>query len=139
MATTLGLEVTLDMDFDAAIERVTAALQGEGFGVLTRIDLHDAFKNKLGVEFRRYAILGACNPKLAHRAVTSTPEIGLLLPCNVTVEEALSGAGATLVRIVDANQMMRTAGMEDDGVLPGVAREASERLQRVAHALADAT
>ncbi|MGI9237673.1 MAG: DUF302 domain-containing protein, partial [Woeseiaceae bacterium] len=82
----LGFEVRLTLGKDEAIDQVTEALKAEGFGVLTRIEIDQAFKEKIGVQFRPYTILGACNPNLAHAALTSVPEIGLMLPCNVTVE-----------------------------------------------------
>ena len=108
------------------------ALKEEGFGVLTRIDVHDAFKEKLGVEFRNYSILGACNPPLAHKALSSRPDAGLMLPCNVIVEES---DGGTLVRIVDPAAMMQAGGFESDPVLQEVGGEAEVRLKRVAEAL----
>lgn len=77
--------------FDAAIQRVTEALKGEGFGVLTRIDVHDIFKAKLGKDFRKYAILGACNPRYASEALGAELGVGLVLPCNVTVFEGDDG------------------------------------------------
>jgi uncharacterized protein (DUF302 family) len=132
---TLGFELDLDLPFDSAIERVTAALGEEGFGVLTRVDVHQAFKQKLGVEFRPYAILGACNPNLAHRALSERPEAGLLLPCNVTVEATGSGSR---VRIIDPDEMMKAGGLDDDPVLGEVGREARARLSRVARALGGA-
>jgi uncharacterized protein (DUF302 family) len=132
---TLGFELDLDLPFDSAIERVTAALAEEGFGVLTRVDVHQAFKQKLGVEFRPYAILGACNPNLAHRALSARPEAGLLLPCNVTVESAESGSR---VRIIDPDEMMKAGGLDGDPVLGEVGREARARLSRVARALGGA-
>ena len=82
----LAFEAKLAQPHDRAIETVTAALKSEGFGVLTRIDAHTTFREKLGVEFRPYSILGACNPPLAHRVLSHRAEAGLLLPCNVTVE-----------------------------------------------------
>lgn len=81
----------LNLSFEAAIDRVTTALQEEGFGVLTEIDVRDTLKKKLDVDFRKYRILGACNPPLAHRALTVEDKIGLMLPCNVIVQEAAEG------------------------------------------------
>ncbi|MCA0939745.1 DUF302 domain-containing protein [Salipiger pacificus] len=127
-----GTSVTLERPFDAALEAVTAALAAEGFGVISRIDLDKAFAEKLGKEFRRYTILGACNPGLAHRAVTARPDVGLLLPCNVTVEEAPGGA---LVRLVDAGQMMAMGDLGEVPEIAELAADAGARLGRVAEAL----
>ena len=129
----LSYDIALGLDYDQALERVQAALKEEGFGVLTRIDIHDAFKEKIGVDFRRYSILGACNPPLAHKALSSRPDAGLMLPCNVTVEE--DGQGGSLVRIVDAQAMMQAGGLEDDPVLAEVGGDAGARLKRVASSL----
>lgn len=128
-------DVRLNCSHDEAIGLVTRALGDEGFGVLTRIDLHDKFREKLGIEFRSYTILGACNPALANLALSAVPEIGLLLPCNVTVEA--TDDGASLVRIINARTMMDTAGFADDDRIAPVGREADERLQRVAEVLAN--
>jgi uncharacterized protein (DUF302 family) len=128
----LAYEVMIDAPYEEALPRVIEALKQEGFGVLTRIDVHDAFKEKLGVDFRNYSILGACNPPLAHRALSSRPDAGLMLPCNVVVEQ--SGDG-TLVRIVDPAAMMQAGGLAGDPVLLEVGAEAEVRLKRVAEAL----
>jgi uncharacterized protein (DUF302 family) len=130
--TGMAFEVTLDGPYAESLERVIEALKEEGFGVLTRIDVHDAFKEKLDVEFRNYSILGACNPPLAHKALSSRPDAGLMLPCNVIVEENDEG---TLVRIVDPAAMMQAGGFEGDPVLKEVGGEAEIRLKRVAKAL----
>jgi uncharacterized protein (DUF302 family) len=128
----MAYEVTIDAPYDQALQRVIDALQVEGFGVLTRIDVHDAFKEKLGVEFRNYSILGACNPSLAHKALSSRPDAGLMLPCNVIVEETDDG---TLVRIIDPAAMLQAGGLAGDPVLEEVGGEAEVRLKRVARAL----
>jgi uncharacterized protein (DUF302 family) len=128
----LAYEVMIDAPYEEALPRVIEALKQEGFGVLTRIDVHDALKEKLGVEFRNYSILGACNPPLAHRALSSRPDAGLMLPCNVVVEQ--SGEG-TLVRIVDPAAMMQAGGLAGDPVLQEVGAEAEVHLKRVAEAL----
>lgn len=128
-----GFEVELALEGEAAVHRVTDALKEEGFGVLTRIDLDRAFAEKLGIEFRPYAILGACNPTLAHRAVTARPEVGLLLPCNVTVES--TGSGGSLVRIIDPDAMLGVGPLAADPDIQAVAREARARLERVAETL----
>ncbi len=128
----MAYEVTIEAPYAEALPRVIAALEAEGFGVLTRIDVHDAFKEKLGVEFRNYSILGACNPPLAHKALSNRPDAGLMLPCNVIVEENDDG---TLVRIADPAVMMQVGGLADDPVLQEVGSEAEQRLKRVAEAL----
>jgi uncharacterized protein (DUF302 family) len=128
----MAFEVTLDSPYAESLERVIDALKVEGFGVLSRIDVHDAFKEKLGLEFRNYTILGACNPPLAHKALSNRPDAGLMLPCNVIVEENDDG---TLVRIVDPAAMMQAGGFEGDPVLKEVGGEAEIRLRRVAEAL----
>ena len=130
--TGMAYEVTIDAPYAEALPRVIEALKVEGFGVLTRIDVHDAFKEKLGVDFRNYSILGACNPPLAHRALSNRPDAGIMLPCNVIVEES---DGGTLVRIVDPAAMMQAGGLAGDPVLEEVGSEAEVRLKRVAEAL----
>lgn len=129
----MAFEVTVPAPFAEAQEKVVEALKAEGFGVLTRIDVHDTLKAKLGVDFRNYAILGACNPALAHKALSNRPDAGLMLPCNVIVEEV---EGGTLVRIVDPAAMMKAGGFEDDPALQEVGGDAGARLKRVAESLA---
>jgi len=94
--TNLGIKKTLDLSFDQALARVPEALGTEGFGVLTEIDVQGTLKQKLGVEFRRYRILGACNPPFAHQALTEDLEVGLMLPCNVVVYEGDDGRAVVL-------------------------------------------
>jgi len=134
MSESLSIDVELDCGMNEAIESVTTALQEEGFGVLTRIDVDATLKQKIDVDFRPYVILGACNPKLAHRALSAKPEAGLLLPCNVTVEQ--TGEKKSLVRIINARQMMQFGGIGEDAALREVGTEADERLRRVAKSLA---
>ena len=128
----IGHTIELEGDFDTALERVIDSLASEGFGVITRIDMDETFREKLGVEFRRYVILGACNPKLAHKAVSDAAEIGLLLPCNVTVESTGDGVR---VRLLDAERMIGDAGMGESETLKELAEDAGGRLQRVAESL----
>ncbi len=125
-----GFKTLLSLPYETAIEKVTEALKVEGFGVLTSIDVKETLKKKLDVDFRRYAILGACNPPLAHKALSARPEIGLLLPCNVIVYE--EDANSTVVNITDPMAMFN---FMDDNSLESVANEAHQRLQRVAEAL----
>jgi uncharacterized protein (DUF302 family) len=115
------------INFEQALERVSAALKKEGFGILTEIDVKDTLKKKLNVDFRRYVILGACNPPLAHRALSAEPQIGLLLPCNVVVQEAPEGGGV-IVSILDPKQMFT---LVDNPAVRPVAEEADQRLRRV--------
>ena len=130
----LGDQVELDCGFDAAIDRVTDALQAEGFGVISRIDIDDKFREKLGIDFRRYSILGACNPGLAHKALSSEAQVGLLLPCNICVEETDAGAR---VHLVDAENMMSASGLGDNESIGELGKDAGARLERVAGALRD--
>jgi len=130
--TAMSFEVELAQPHERAIDAVSDALKAEGFGILTRIDAHRTFKEKLGVDFRPYSILGACNPTLAHRALGHRADAGLLLPCNVTVEA--SGKGS-MVRIADPDTMLSIGGMDQDPTLRSVANEARVRLSRVADAL----
>lgn len=129
----MAFEVVVAEPYAAAVEKVIQALQVEGFGVLTRIDVHDTFKAKLDVDFRPYSILGACNPPLAHKALSNRPDAGLMLPCNVIVEQE---DGGTRVRIVDPHAMMQAGGLEGDPAMEEVGDEAAARLRRVADALA---
>lgn len=129
-----GFERTLrDTTVDQAIERVTAALAAEGFGILTRIDVKETLKKKLDLEFRDYVILGACNPGLAHRALTAEPQIGLLLPCNVVVQRSDDGV---VVSIADPSAMFRIV---DNSALEPIAKDADERLHRVIDSLPNPT
>lgn len=129
----LSFDIHLQESYDQAMETVKKALKEEGFGVLTSIDVRATLKDKLGEDFRSYTILGVCNPPLAFRALSHSAEVGLMLPCNVTVEEDLQG-GST-VRIIDPVAMLESAGMAEDPVLKEVAGQARERLQRVAGSL----
>jgi uncharacterized protein (DUF302 family) len=110
---------------------VTVALKAEGFGVLTEINVQDTLKKKLNVDFRRYTILGACNPPLAHRALMAAPEVGLLLPCNVTVAENASGG----TEVSFMNPLLMGSVVNKPELMP-IAREAYDRIVRAAQALA---
>ena len=124
-----GIRRTLDLGFDAVLARIPDALKAEGFGVLTEIDVKETLRKKLDVDFRRYRILGACNPAFAHRALSHSLDIGMLLPCNVVVYE--TDEGRTVVSAVDP---MRTIAASDPAVEP-IAREVRAKLQRVVDSL----
>jgi uncharacterized protein (DUF302 family) len=110
MSKELGFNVELPLPFEAAVTRVREALKQEGFGVLTEIDLRAAFREKLGREFRPYVILGACNPPLAFSAISADPSVGLLLPCNVTVEWlAEARTGVRLTDLSSCGPLQRSA------------------------------
>lgn len=129
----LGFEVTLNQPYPQAVESVVNALKTEGFGVLTRIDVRATLQEKLGAEFRPYIILGACNPPLAQRALTADARAGLLLPCNVTVEELSDGG--SLVRIVNPLAMMLVGDLGEIAALRDVAATAYQKLARVTDTL----
>ncbi len=116
-----ALARTLSMTFAQALERVPVALKTEGFGVLTTIDVKATLKSKLNVEFPPYTILGACNPGLAHQALTRDPTIGVNLPCNVVVREL--GPGQIEVRAVDPVQTIAGSGRESLADLAGQVRD----------------
>jgi uncharacterized protein (DUF302 family) len=124
-----GFSKMVDMSYEQTIEKVTAELKKEGFGVLTSIDVKETLKQKINVDFKKYAILGACNPPIAHRALQEEEDLGLLLPCNVIVYEK---EGKTRVSIFDP--MVMTWIMENDNMKP-IATEVQEKLQRVLKAI----
>lgn len=130
MNTKYGFGKNVALSFDAAIERVTLALQNEGFGVLTDIDVAATMKKKLGLDTLPYRILGACNPGLAHRAIEIEPSIGLLLPCNVVVRQ--TEAGNVRVEFMDPQAVL---ALVDQPAIAQVAQEVRERLERVQSAL----
>ena len=117
------------MSYEKAIEKVTEELKKEGFGVLTSIDIKDTLKKKINVDFKKYAILGACNPVLAHKALQTEEEIGLLLPCNVVVYEKEDETAVSIF-----NPMTMTKIVNNDR-LNSVAEEVNTKLRRVLEAL----
>lgn len=119
----------LTSGYDEALVRVTAALKAEGFGVLSEIDVQDTLKKKLGVDFRRYKILGACNPPLAHQALSMEPTVGVLLPCNVVVYE--NDQGKAVVTAVDPMQTMA----REHEALRGIAENVRLKLARALDSL----
>ena len=133
MSDELGFEVHLDLPYAEAVEKTVAALKSQGFGVLTRIDVQSTLREKLGEEFRPFVILGACNPPLAFRALTTDPVVGLMLPCNITVEA--DWAGGSLVRIANPEVMMKVGALEENQAIVEVAHEAHLKLEKVAEML----
>jgi uncharacterized protein (DUF302 family) len=130
MAQTYGIRTTVNTSYEDTIPRVTDALKQEGFGILTQIDVKDTLKKKLNVDFPKYIILGACNPPLAHKALSSETEIGLLLPCNVIVYEGKDGR-----TVVSAQDPDAALGIVGNAAISPVAQEARERLARVIESL----
>ena len=125
MDTSYGLSTRTTLAYEEAREAIIAALKQEGFGVLTEIDVRATMKAKLNADFRKYTILGACNPPLAHQALTNEIEIGLLLPCNVIVYEADEGGSG--VSVMNAMAAMEFTG---NPALRPVAEQATEKLKR---------
>ncbi len=124
-----GFSKTVDLSYEQTVDKVTEELKKEGFGVLTSIDVKETLKRKLDVDFKKYVILGACNPPFAHKALSAEEEIGLLLPCNVIVYEK---ASATVVSVFDPMVMM--AILDNDAMKP-IAEEVKARLKRVLAAI----
>jgi uncharacterized protein (DUF302 family) len=130
-----GFTTTLSgIGFDQALENTVEALKTEGFGVLSEIDIQGAMKTKVGVDMPRYRILGACNPPLAHQALQTEPDIGLLLPCNVIVREAEDGR--VVVGFLNPQVMVE---LVDKPGMKAVSDEAEERLRRVCESLGGTT
>lgn len=120
---------TIDGSFDEAIEKVTAALKEEGFGVLTEIDVKETLKKKIDVDFRPYHILGACNPPFAHQALTAEDKVGTMLPCNVVVQQKDDG-----VEVAAVDPLASMMGI-DNPALVDIANEVQQRLKRVIDSL----
>jgi len=134
MSDTFSIDVAVSGSLDAVIEKVTKALGAEGFGILTTIDVKATLKKKIDVDFRPYTILGACNPGLAHQALNARADVGLMLPCNVTVEETADGE--CMVRFVDPIQMMTFSSLGDNPELASIGAQAGEKIARAAKSLA---
>jgi uncharacterized protein (DUF302 family) len=132
MKTAYGFGTTLKVPYEEALVRVKQALKTEGFGVLSEINVRQTLREKLGEEMEPYMILGACNPQLAHRALSQEPEVGLLLPCNVVVRA--EGVNQSRVDIADPQAMLSIVGNQQ---LDTIATEAKQRLQRVLESLKD--
>lgn len=120
-----GFSRTVSLPYERAIERVTEELKKEGFGVLTTIDVKETLKKKLDVDFPKYIILGACNPPFAHKSLLADDQMGLLLPCNVVVQEK---DGQTMVSVFDPMVMLKV--MDNEQIRP-IAEEVQQRLRRV--------
>lgn len=125
-----GFTKELDFPFENVIETVTNKLSDEGFGILTKIDVREKFREKLGIEFVKYVILGACNPANAHKAILAEPDIGLMLPCNVIVYEK---DGKTIVSAIKPTVAMR---MIDNKDLQKIATTVEAKLSKVISSLA---
>ena len=121
-----GFTIQVKDKFDTAVQRVTDALKTEGFGVLADIDVQATMKAKLGIDGKPYRILGACNPPLAHQAITADPDIGLLLPCNVVVREADNGK--VTVGFMDPIAVLK---LTDNPQIAAIAKDVRARLERV--------
>jgi uncharacterized protein (DUF302 family) len=126
-STRYGMRTTMELPFELALDRTRKALAREGFGILSEIDMATALKRKLDVTFRPYVILGACNPQMAHRALTLEHELGLLLPCNVVVY-ADDEQGNSVVAALDPVEALGLSGNEE---LRPLAEEIRTRLERV--------
>ena len=133
MQESIGYEILLDKGYEEAIELVTAALKEQGFGILTRIDVKETLKQKIDVDFRPYVILGACNPPLAYKALTSDPKIGLMLPCNVTVESR--GLNSSVVRIANPALMIQFVEDPNQPALQEAAAAADGKIKEVVRTL----
>ncbi|MDI3284549.1 DUF302 domain-containing protein [Polyangium sp. 15x6] len=129
-----NLRAALDLPYDEALAKIPQLLKDVGFGVLTRIDIDETLRARLGVPFRRYTILGACNPVLAHRALSADPDVGILLPCNLAVYE--NDDGRTIVVISDLLESLADA---EEAALREVAAEARTRLQHLLYCLSTVT
>jgi len=133
MRNEISFTITVPEAYEQAMVTVTDALKSEGFGVLTEIDVKATLKKKIDVDFRQYSILGACNPPLAHKALQSDPQVGLLLPCNVTVEEI---EGGTRINLINPKTMLLSNPLlAENKILNEVALDAYARLERVARIL----
>jgi len=129
--TRYGMKRTLNLPLDEADSAVRAALKEEGFGILTEIDLSGTLREKIGAEVRPYRILGACNPPIAHQAVTEELDIGLLLPCNVVVYQG-DDAGTSVVGMLDPVTQLGVTGRED---IEPLAKEVRERMRKALDAI----
>jgi uncharacterized protein (DUF302 family) len=128
--TRYGLKRVVDLSYDEALQKTREALKEQGFGILTEIDLKEKLKEKLGVDFKRYMILGACNPPLAHQSLQVEADIGLLLPCNVIVYE--EEQNRSVVAALDPGSMVEITG---NAALGAISAEARGRLEKALSAI----
>lgn len=131
--TNIGIQGKLNIEFDQAIEMVQDGLKEQGFGIVSRIDMHTTFKEKIGVEFRKYTILGACNAHFAHQVLIADAQVGLLLPCNVTVEELAEGE--TRISFIKPKEMLSLGQLDQNKEIAKFATEVEKRLNQVAAGL----
>lgn len=124
-----GFTKSMNVPFDRAVEKVRECLQNEGFGILTRIDVHDTLHEKLGIDIPRYVILGACNPRNAHRAIMAEQNIGLMLPCNVIVYEVGNKVQVGIIKPSVAMKMIRNSDLRE------IADEVEDKLRKVFESL----
>ena len=129
--TQYSIRKVVALPYEEAVEKTKEALKQQGFGVLSEIDMKAKLKEKLDVDYKRYVILGACNPPLAYKALQADPEVGLLLPCNIIVYETASGG--SVVSAVDPASMLAIAG--DNPVIAEIARDARQRLEKAVAAI----
>lgn len=127
MVNSISYKLLLSTSFEESMELVVDALKQEGFGILTEIDVQATLKEKLGEDFRRYTILGACNPPFAHQALVSEPGVGVMLPCNVTLDERDDGVH---VSFVNPEAMMTVGELGSNAQLCEVAGQVNERIVR---------
>jgi uncharacterized protein (DUF302 family) len=132
MSTKISYQIVLSTNFENATTLVKEALGEQGFGVLTEIDVRATLKKKLGADFRAYTILGACNPSLAHQALSIEPDVGVMLPCNVTLDEKNEGI---LVSFVNPDAMMTIGEFGENLHLREIAAEANDRIRKVVESL----
>jgi uncharacterized protein (DUF302 family) len=126
---TIAYQVRIQAPFDEAVAIVSKALKSQGFGILTQIDVKSTLKEKLDEDFRPYMIFGACNPPLAHRALTTDARVGVMLPCNVTVEQQ---GEDILVSLANPEGMLTVGTLGEHPEMKAIAQEANERIQKVA-------
>jgi len=137
MNDSFSFDIEVNDPLPQAIEKLTLALKEVGFGVLTRIDVHDVLKAKINVDFQPYTILGVCNPHLAHKALAHNSQVGMMLPCPITLEE--KNESTTMIKIGNPDAFIRMAGFADDPVLAQVAEDANRKLGKAVLALQSTT